>query len=335
MRLASFFLVMIVGVSARGQDLHAILIADTNDGQIGPSVQVDLNNVKKTLSEGLPVGRLHVTEVQGGDVSKDHVLQLISELAIEPDDSVLVYYSGHGGFDINDGHKIYLSNGESMLRSDMIDSITQPYTPKFWALVTDCCSNIPKSQQGLGCGKASSTILLEELFLNSRGRIDITSARPQQVAYGSDANGGTFTLALCQVFTSNANVKMTWNEVFAETRELTALASESTLSTTDQPYKHRDIPQRTQTPYSFKTMRGVNVNGKRLGISHSDLVISNVDAGSPADRAGLRVGMKIEFVNGLAVRDDEHLMTAVNFSRQNCQIRVAGRLDFFEPELSF
>ncbi len=166
--------------------------------------------------------------------------------------------------------------------------------------------------------------LLTNLFLNTTGRVDITSSRPEQVSMGG-RSGGVFTQSLIQVFYANANRKLDWDEVFPMIREATSLSSEPGRAAAKQPHRHDGVEQKTQTPYSFRTMFGREVNGLRLGIYHDNLVISTVDAGSPASRAGLRRGMRVVSVNGKRVDSDSQLITAVNFSARNAVIEVTSR----------
>ena len=102
-------------------------------------------------------------------------------------------------------------------------------------------------------------------------------------------------------------------------------------------YRQRGIKQNTQTPYSFRTMYGKDVNGLRLGIEHRNMVITRVRSNSAAERAGLRRGMRVNSVNGVSMQDDKHLINAVNFSARNARLNVTNRGTnrSFEVRLSY
>lgn len=319
------------------QRLHALLVADT-DSNIGESVRADIQNIKTILKDGLPQGKLSVIELTGSDVTPNQITSRLVNLQIQPNDAVILYYSGHGGYDRQNGHYLALSNGGRLYRSRVVNAITQPFTPRFWGVITDCCASIPPIAMAPVLAPGNSKTLLTHLFLESRGRIDITSSRPEQVSLGfAPPTGGVFTWSFCSVLHENAARRVNWDEIFRMTRAETARLAEMSMSRDPTPHVHDGIEQRTQIPYSFQTMYGQDVNGLRLGLSHTGLRITQVDNGSVAERAGMRSGMQIVRVNGKLIQSDDQMNTAINFSPRDTTIDVThqGRSQTISVSLAY
>jgi hypothetical protein len=243
-------------------------------------------------------------QLAGADVNAATITQTLQQVEIAPSDSVLFYYSGHGGFSPTQGHYLAVSNGQKLYRSSLERAITTPYRPKFWAMITDCCASAPQSV-GAPAAAASpaSKTLLTELFLNTQGRVDITSSRPQQVSVGG-FSGGLFTNSLCEVLRENSHQRLSWNAVFRAARASASRIFEEAMEASDrEPYRHR------------------GVNGTRLGIFHNNLVVSQVVGQSPAS-GWLSPGTQIYAVNGQQIADDNHLKTAINFSGRVARLTV-------------
>ena len=329
MRLKTHLLIVLILLSschlASAQKLHAILVADT-DSNLKQSVQSDIAHFKSVLKAGLPNNKLRIIVIKGKQVTPNNITNLLKGIVINPTDSVLFYYSGHGGFDNKKGHFFALTNSKQHLyRSQVVHAITNPFKPRFWAIITDCCASVAKAapQCAAAGGKQNkSKKLLTHLFLKTKGSINITSSRPEQVSYGP-ASGGLFTTSFCNVLGSNFNKQFDWNEIFYKTRSETSSLSECGLSNEVNFYTFNGIKQKTQIPYSFQTMYGKPVNGLRLGIyTNNNSVITSVLQGSVAAMIGLKAGVKIIRVNGQLVPTNDLLVTAVNFSQKNAVIEV-------------
>ena len=80
-----------------------------------------------------------------------------------------------------------------------------------------------------------------------------------------------------------------------------------------------------------------DVNGRRLSAYTDNLRITGVEQDSPAARAGLREGMQIESVNGIALQDDAHFRTAIGFSPRVATIELIdnGSSRSVEVELAY
>lgn len=326
MEMERFWLLIVLVVCspfAEAQKLHVVLIGDTNDPRIG--ADTDLDSMASVLEDGLPASRLRIQRMTGSEVTPDQIESRLSALRIEPNDSVLVYYSGHGGYSTTDGHYLSLTLGGNLYRDKVVRAITRPYTPRFWGLITDCCASVSEDSvtYTVQTGPPSTT-LLTHLFFDTPGRIDFTSCRPEQVSYGSPLRGGWFTRCFCQVLSENKSRRLRWDDVFKRARSRTTELSETALAgfPSSTLHSYRGVSQQVQVPYSFREMYGQDVNGLRFGVTSTGRVVRSIRSGSAASRSGLRPGMRIDYVNGIDVDTDKEIATAINFSRRTASVRV-------------
>src|SRR4029079_8304455 len=78
-------------VHAQEPRLHVIIAADTNDGQIGASVRIDVGWVKQIAEANAPEERMTLTVLDGNRLSSRSLTQSIRDLPVVADrDSVLV-----------------------------------------------------------------------------------------------------------------------------------------------------------------------------------------------------------------------------------------------------
>lgn len=332
-----FILATVVAVlsvtSAQAAKLHVLVFADTLDSTVGKAATADAQQVEMTFQYGMDAGSLQLRSYHGKELTRENLLDAVNRLSLRIGDTVVVYYSGHGGKHATKGHFLALNGAERsrVYRSEITTALNRA-NPKFWALITDCCANLelppnnnPPVYQTPAPGDEPSRKfrLFRKLFLNSTGRIDLQAARPEQVAFGPDT-GSLFTTELCSVLNSDLDpAKEDWSTVFKAARKRTTSISGALLASQSEKFRHRGVPQEVQTPYSFRYINGKSANGLRLGVIHRNRKITKIAPGSPAEKAGLKPGMILESVNGRSVTSNAQFITAINFSRRICRLKVA------------
>lgn len=311
--------------------LHAVLMQGEGDG----SFQIDLDNMEAVLRNGLPQNQLRIHRLPI-ETTGQQALESVRGLRIAEDDSVLVFYSGHGSFDRNQGHALAFSERDLVSRRDMENAITQPFRPRFWALITDCCAKFTRLfRQGVPQFLPSN--LLRHLFLETEGRVDINACCPGQVALGGP-NGGLFTQSLIEVFNEQRDRRLDWDDVFRMVRSKTAQRYEGIPPhEMGGPQKVQQFVQRTQIPYSFKTMYGQDVNAGRFGAYIKNGLIDEIEAGLPAEQHGFRVGMRVVSVNGYTLATDGDCQLAFESSPRQATIVVSdgGERRAIQVELAY
>lgn len=339
--------------------LHILLIGDTNDGAIGRSVEIDLRAMRGYFEDAFPKQRLSIHTIKGRDTNPKYILNFASRIKTNADDAVLCYYSGHGGYNSKiprrpnelscrwNGRKHFfdLQNRKKLYRSELLDSfIKRKSKPRLTVLITDCCN----VKNDFGEPMASPSMMtppenpiIQKLFFEHRGWVDINSSRPDQASVGDSVTGGLFTSHLLSLFReyeiSGASggkfVAPDWPTLFYDVRKHTNTSYENYVKLVG---RHR-VAQHTQIPYMFSTFgdkltKGQKcINGTRFGVAINDrgMVVLVVD-NSPAKRLGLTQGDQILKINGKTVANNASLTKRVYNSPQNASldfIRNGNRLN--------
>jgi hypothetical protein len=300
-------LVVYIGIALLGtvraadaKDIHALLIILGNDRNIEETVAKNEEkmvnmlrqlshhcNIQLTLmySKSAHEGTVsHKTFVKGRSekpttneqdiIRSRQVAEWLGNLNPSPEDTVLIYYSGHGEIDAFGTHSLFFDPG---LNEDTPDrkKLSQKLKDKparLRMLITDTCSSISQDLSDDTFAKFSVVVrakarsYMQDLFLEHEGFLDITAASPRQSAIGHPDIGGFFTSALLsQRFTAVADTDrdgfLSWQEAFeksvAQTKKLYQEAIFDADMAADLQAKH----QETQEPlaYSLPTRRDMRM----------------------------------------------------------------------------
>ena len=319
--------------TVHAQRLHAFVVVDSDDSKIGESVAADGHNIFSMLDNGLPDEKCVIYTLASRQVTSKNIIQTIRNAQIDPADSVLFYYSGHGSFDgVTGDHQFTLDRSDRLSRRDVKNEL-QRHHPKFAVMISDCCAGIEKVPVPTRSADPSSGLktrqkmnkALENLFFNTRGMADITSSRPGQVSVGLES-GGLFTTAIIDTIKAHADSRLEWETLFSEARLRTSKAYESVKEFRKaQSQKGIGDHQETQTAWSFGKMSGVNPNNQRLGayldLNHSGIVVK-VNPGSVAQRYGLEQGDKILSVNGKTIHSPREAIDLIGDSSLDMELVV-------------
>jgi hypothetical protein len=122
-----FFVFSVERVEA--QTLHAILIGDvspsTGFGKYTSAVKNDLIGVAIALEENMPKSLLNVVQFECQediDSSPKNILKAIADLNVTSNDSILLYYTGHGAVD-DQGPYLALAQGK-LYRQEVLKRLT-------------------------------------------------------------------------------------------------------------------------------------------------------------------------------------------------------------------
>lgn len=122
--------------------LHVLIAVDTDDAG-GATWGRDGANMKALIESSFQkqklAGRFQIEVFTDKNVTAEKILGYYRSLKIGPDDGLLFYYSGHGGFHIAKGHFLALTRG-LLDRKALIDSM-EALKPRLCVVLTDCCAN--------------------------------------------------------------------------------------------------------------------------------------------------------------------------------------------------
>ena len=126
-------------------------------------------------------------------------IDFLKKQRVNPTDALLVYWSGHGT--VRNG-KYYLqqANGKECPRQDLLDA-ARGCGARLTVFITDSCASFEQSRLDSAklIGPSAPVImsvppLIEELFFNYRGVLDVNSSSENEKAYSYNIRGATVTL---------------------------------------------------------------------------------------------------------------------------------------------
>src|SRR5262249_3775900 len=150
-------------------------------------------------------GRLKLKVFKGAEVRRANILSYIANLPSTPNDTLFVFYGGHGALTADKGHCLALTNAASvqekyLARSEVLKAM-EARKPALQVLITDCCADIkphvvPNADTAAPL-KEGSWLVVQNLFMQHQGVVDINSCSPGELAVGfagvDKKYGGVFT----------------------------------------------------------------------------------------------------------------------------------------------
>lgn len=246
--------------------VHALLIIPANDPAISQILKVDSSKIQTLLMEASQNCGVRVTIMrsktdatatvtekrmflkqlldeqsseQTESIRADHVTAWIRNLEPKANDTILVYYTGHGNITESGAHILQFGTDEKniMDRQELSDLLSQkPCRLKL--LITDMDSSGPRVTEPLNpddpnavntvgsthtARRLREVYAFQDLFLEHEGFLNLTAATEGEHSWGTEINGGIFTNALHDsIFEGldlNSNHFLSWEEVFKLTRE--------------------------------------------------------------------------------------------------------------------
>ena len=258
--------------TANAQKIHALLIIMDDDLDIRQIVDINRLRIKKTLQ--LLDITPEIWQADARQIRPEHISKWVRNRRVALEDTIFVYYSGHGHIDRKARHFLDLdvqNAALSLLRSDLVKELSQKRC-RLKMLITDTCSN--QVQTSPPRATSSATVVskkrryTQNLFLKHSGFLDITAASPGQYAWGNNQIGGYFTFALIDSFTASSDKDedgfLSWGEVFSTTQKETEQLFSKTIFLSIDKQKMDKIGQKTQIPKKYslpKPIRGTGVPG--------------------------------------------------------------------------
>ena len=306
---------------ATAKEVHALLIILGNDVNIRKSVEKSEGRIKEVMrlvshhcdvhltvmkSEDELLGSItKMTIVQGephgiidnkqGIIRGTDVKHWLHELVANQEDTVLIYYNGHGSIQSFDSeHVLNFDQSKDIVPRAKLRQWLEQKSASLKMLITDTCSNYAETARPNVSVSFSETLPenrlhTEDLFLQHTGILDVTAAAPGHFVFGSNTVGGYFTAALVESFTAEADGALSdeaaadgflsWEEVLAQcklkTSNLFNTVNFSGTQTVQTPLVH-SLPTKVEESLeneanttlaitSEPSGATVHIDGKRVG----------------------------------------------------------------------
>jgi len=245
--------------------LHLIIVANTNDPDIGSTCTLDKDRTLKTFSDLADFMSLKfdARTIFGDNYNKANVETALASLNPSPNDIVIFYYSGHG-FSKNDNlqypylelrSKSFQSLNENSINIEDIYNQIKQKNAKVTLVISDCCNSLPETPPAISGEVAltrSSSLGWNlnncyQLFLpSSRVAILMTAAAKGEMSAGNNSYGGFFTSNfraslvnfLSPVFALNA---VSWQKLIDEAQKQTVKKASNTLCNLPDGRKERCV----------------------------------------------------------------------------------------------
>lgn len=215
------------GVS--GSKLHVIYAADTSDPSIGNFIKVNVEPFERLIRESIREERLASFEsLTGAECTAEKFKEKINGLAIQPADTLFVFYQGHGNYDpqappgsIEQGHFLSMSD-RPFPRHKLMEQLLAK-SPRLLIFLSDCCNVVgylPEPQEyrfESRTREVAGWSNYEELLFCHRGIIDATASSRDEFSWFSGEEGGWFTTTyMTKVRSGIAGNPVDWNAVWPE-----------------------------------------------------------------------------------------------------------------------
>jgi hypothetical protein len=215
--------------------IHVLMVIDTHDKELAPSVKIDERRVRWMLRQTIPSGRYELTTLAGPRATKANILAHYRAHRAGRDDGLVFFYAGHGARDKwSDKAYLNLGKGGPLLRDNLVRAMEAKRTGLV-LLMTDCCSSPESYREALIHSRAvtappvTKTIhpTVRALLFQARGTINLTAAT-DNASWGDPEKGGLFTRSVCRMLTTpvrdldaDGDGTVTWAEFFPQLREET------------------------------------------------------------------------------------------------------------------
>lgn len=327
---------------AQGQEatahIHLVIVADTNDPDIGQSVASDLHKITDLFQGNVPRSHLQVTTIQEDEAIPERILTTTRKLQIQSGrDTVVLYYSGHGAFDQQSNDHVLQPSGRLLPHKKVREAI-EGLQPRLAVLIADTCSIFLQRPVPAPAFPPAERIspAFKSLFLDPTGWIDISSTKPGEKAR-CENKGGWFTWAFANYLHDNRSSSLRWPNVLHEVnrqvrrehREARQTAYIVERTGDDNPTPSADLSGSHSQPGRLQF--GITADRTAKSAQLDGVEVLRVEPNSPATSLRGSDGKKyylvpgrdvITHVNGSGVTTNAEVVAAVKGSAAKMVVRV-------------
>ena len=221
--------------------IKLIMIANTNDDNIGTTCQRDIDHVKgmfRDVSKLLNLG-FEYREISGDNFGKGTVVSTLNAIRTGNNDILIFCYSGHGFHYKNDEANAYpqfdLRSGKfdaldpNTLNLTEIYSMLKTQNAHLKIILSDCCNSYLNVAKPFGNSRAATARSIvqwsrsncESLFLNQTGVVVAAAASKGETAKCNSDIGGFFIYNFVKSLDKSLSVfqgNTSWGSIVSETK---------------------------------------------------------------------------------------------------------------------
>lgn len=233
--------------------VHLIGIFDTHADNIEIGIEKDKSILLEIIFNVFRSKKLsHLLNyriLSGIAVTPKNIYSAINNLIVNPNDTIVFYYSGHGGTHVQYGHYLAMKYG-NVLRNHIVPMMIAK-KPRLLVVLTDSCGTYVNynisivNPTGFLFDRYNK---IKDLFLKRKGLVDVNSAKPGEYGYTHLEKGGIWTYSFLTVLDRadryldlNSDNFIAWSEILY----LASIYTTHNTSNLDQP----------QHPYIFYNMQ--------------------------------------------------------------------------------
>jgi hypothetical protein len=351
LRVAAVFLSLLITPSALAQRIHTLIISDTSPsaqwGKYEPHVTMDATMVFSAFANNVPEQQWDFQSLPiGSDDQSDPriVLQALDEIEVAANDTLVVYYTGHGASD-DAGHYLQLAAGK-LYRRDLRRAM-EAKGARLNVLLTDCCNNRSDGREMFAAAPMAeppprTSPAFESLFVEPQGWVDVSASAPGESAFfnanfekGEDFPGSLFTTELTRFLDEFKSRRVSWEQLVRQVSLGVHVAFKQQYPRGAQAAKGLPV-QSIQNVFAVDYPGMPGDEGPRSGLTIRDFdgrgaMITQVRTGFPASEAydvsqrryaSLLPRQVIVAVNGQSIRSASDFVEATSRSPQIMNLRV-------------
>lgn len=232
MKIRSFVIIFfcLLNCSLFSQKLHMIVIVYPDDN-VG--VSKDKENILTFANEVCSQTELTLNKIEkDNSLTENQFESIISNLSINSNDVVWVYYTGHGkNFDT------WPKTFGGGLALSSVHKILKETNARLTISIYDCC-NYSEPEIEAPDFTTADISNIQKLFLSCSGHIIACSSESTQFSYGSSNAGGIFTNSFIDAFNTEND---TWEKILNESKSTTSIAAINIGKTQTPKYDISDL----------------------------------------------------------------------------------------------
>ncbi len=233
LKIVPFFLLIFLNFQISAQTMYAIIVANTEDAQIGQSCEIDqmmmiaeMNTISKTIGYDIVIKTF-----KNVNFNFESLEQYIKNLHCQADDIIYFYYTGHGFNESHHGNKypvMALKTGYYPMQ--ILHEQLKQKGAKLCITMGDCCNDVQdiisraktfqKNLDVVEDDTDNKIKIYQNLFLHPKGDIIVSSSKRGECSYVHRDKGSYFTdeFRKALVYAVNYSKDLSWETLLTETK---------------------------------------------------------------------------------------------------------------------